>query len=198
MADTISNRRIVIPEPYDEYYQIDDTDLSTSDYQLGDLIDGYDCKFIAYLEPRSKYSNSSFADSYPILTDDPDYPVCELVGGRLIPVEFPDEDMVFDDEFDEEEFALKKIDDSTAIVNGKTYIDDLNEELDINLESENSETVGGLVMELLGEIPADGDKGRVVEYKNYRFTVLSVADRRIEKIKMEILPPEESVEESED
>ena len=101
-------------------------------------------------------------------------------------------------EFDEEEFALKKIDDSTAIVNGKTYIDDLNEELDINLESENSETVGGLVMELLGEIPADGDKGRVVEYKNYRFTVLSVADRRIEKIKMEILPPEESVEESED
>ncbi|MBQ7245759.1 MAG: HlyC/CorC family transporter [Firmicutes bacterium] len=103
-----------------------------------------------------------------------------------------------DDEFDEEEFALKKIDDSTAIVNGKTYIDDLNEELDINLESENSETVGGLVMELLGEIPADGDKGRVVEYKNYRFTVLSVADRRIEKIKMEILPPEESVEESED
>ena len=102
MADTISNRRIVIPEPYDEYYQIDDTDLSTSDYQLGDVIDGYDCKFIAYLEPRSKYSNSSFADSYPILTDDPDYPVCELVGGRLIPVEFPDEDMVFDDEFDED------------------------------------------------------------------------------------------------
>ena len=103
-----------------------------------------------------------------------------------------------DDEFDEEEFALKKIDDSTAIVNGKTYLDDLNEELDINLESENSETVGGLVMELLGEIPADGDKGRVVEYKNYRFTVLSVADRRIEKIKMEILPEEENVEEDED
>ncbi|MBO4235677.1 MAG: HlyC/CorC family transporter [Firmicutes bacterium] len=103
-----------------------------------------------------------------------------------------------DDEFDEEEFALKKIDDKTAVINGKTYIDDLNEEMDINLESENSETVGGLVMELLGEIPADGDKGRVVEYKNYRFTVLSVADRRIEKIKMEILPEEEGQEEDED
>ena len=103
-----------------------------------------------------------------------------------------------DDEFDEEEFALKKIDDITAIVNGRTYIDDLNEEMDINLESENSETVGGLVMELLGEIPADGDKGRVVEYKNYKFTVLSVADRRIEKIKMEILPEEEGSEEDED
>ena len=103
-----------------------------------------------------------------------------------------------DDEFDEQEFALKKIDDTTVIVNGKTYLDDLDEELDIDLESENSETIGGLVMELLGEIPADGDKGRVVEYRNYRFTVLSVADRRIEKIKMEILPAEESVEEDEE
>ena len=103
-----------------------------------------------------------------------------------------------DDEFDEEEFALKKIDDTTVIINGKTYLDDLNEELDINLESENSETIGGLVMELLGEIPADGDKGRVVEYKNYKFTVLSVADRRIEKIKMEILPEEEGGEADED
>lgn len=96
-----------------------------------------------------------------------------------------------DDEYDKEEFALKKIDDTTIIVNGKTYLDDLNEELDIELESENSETIGGLVIELLGEIPADGDRGRVVEYKNYKFTVLSVADRRIEKIKMEILPEEE-------
>ena len=103
-----------------------------------------------------------------------------------------------DDEFDEEEFALKKIDDTTVIINGKTYLDDLNEELDINLESENSETVGGLVMELLGEIPADGDKGRIVDYKNYKFTVLSVADRRIEKIKMEILPEEEGVESDEE
>lgn len=102
-----------------------------------------------------------------------------------------------DDEFDKEEFALKQIDEKTIIVSGKTYLDDLNEELGAEFESENSETLGGLVIELLGEIPADGEKGRTAQYKNYKFTVLSVADRRIEKIKIEILPEEERPDEDE-
>lgn len=96
-----------------------------------------------------------------------------------------------DDEFDKEEFAYKQIDDNTFVVSGKSYLDDLNEELGTNLESENSETLGGLVIEQLGEIPADGGKGMETTYRNYRFTILSVHERRIEKIKMEILPEEE-------
>ena len=102
-----------------------------------------------------------------------------------------------DDEFDKEEFAFKEIDENTYVINGKTYLDDLNEELGTNLESENSETIGGLIIELLGEIPSDGGKGRETSYRNYKFTILSVHERRIEKIKMEILPEEED-EEKED
>ena len=99
-----------------------------------------------------------------------------------------------DDEYDKEEFALKQIDDNVYIVSGKSYLDDLNEELGIDLESENSETLGGLVIEQLGEIPADGGKGMETSYKNYRFTILSVHERRIEKIKLEVLPEEEVAE----
>ncbi len=96
-----------------------------------------------------------------------------------------------DDEFDKEEFAFKEIADNTYVINGKAYLDDLNEELGINLESENSETIAGLIIELLGEIPGDGGKGRETIYKNYKFTILSVQERRIEKVKLEILPEEE-------
>ena len=38
----------------------------------------------------------------------------------------------------------------------------------------------------------------VVEYENLRFTVLNVEDRRIGKVKIEILPVEEEKEDAED
>ena len=103
-----------------------------------------------------------------------------------------------DDEFDKEEFAHKQIDENTYVISGKEYLDDLNEELGIDLDSENSETIGGLVIELLGEIPADGGRGRETTYKNYKFTILSVHERRIEKIKLEILPEEEEASQDSD
>ena len=103
-----------------------------------------------------------------------------------------------DDEYDKEEFAFKKIEDDVYIINGKAYLDDLNEELGTELESENSETIGGLVIELLGEIPADGGRGRETSYKNYKFTILSIKERRIEKIKLEILPMEDEPEKEEE
>jgi putative hemolysin len=71
-------------------------------------------------------------------------------------------------------------------------LDDVNEETGAQLESEDNETVGGLIIDLLGEIPEDMqagiDQGIEVEYEDYRFTVESVRDRRIERVKMEILP----------
>lgn len=94
-----------------------------------------------------------------------------------------------DDEYDEEELSLEKIDDNTYIVDGFINLHDLNEELDIQLESENSETLGGLIIDLLGEIPEEDEKeARVITHEGLKFTVKAVKDRRIEKIKLEILP----------
>lgn len=93
-----------------------------------------------------------------------------------------------DDEYDQEEFPIRKIDDMTYIVDGKVSLDDLDEELHISLESENSETIGGLIIDLLGEIPGEEDTNRVVEHEHCRFTILSVRERRIEEVKIEILP----------
>ena len=92
-----------------------------------------------------------------------------------------------DDEYDKEEPEIEMIDDNTFYVDGTMYIDDINEELGTDLESDNSETIGGLLIDVLGEIPDEDDsKQRVVEIDNYTFTILSVHDRRIARVKMHI------------
>lgn len=75
---------VKIPSPYNKYFDIESDDSYTEDdYVPGDVIDGYDCHFLAFLMPKEEYD----IDIYPVLTDDPEYPVCELAGGRLYPVD---------------------------------------------------------------------------------------------------------------
>jgi hypothetical protein len=59
------------------------------------------------------------------------------------------------------------------------------------------ETLAGYIMDELQFIPKDGEMNEVV-FENVKFTVLSVEDRRIEKIKVEITPVEESEEEEDE
>ena len=51
------------------------------------------------------------------------------------------------------------------------------------------DTLGGFIISLLGFLPVDGDMN-TVQYKNIRFTVLNVEERRIGKVKVEFLPEE--------
>lgn len=102
-----------------------------------------------------------------------------------------------DDEYDEEEHIIDKVDDNNYYVDGNVSLNDLNEEVNINLESENSETIGGFLIDILGEIPEEGDENREVTFENYVFTILSVKERRIEKVKITI-NQESSEEEKEE
>lgn len=61
-------------------------------------------------------------------------------------------------------------------------LDDIDEELNINLESDNSETIGGFIIDILGEIPDENDVGSEVTFENYKFRIDSIKDRRIEQI----------------
>ncbi|MCR5481525.1 MAG: hemolysin family protein [Clostridia bacterium] len=60
-----------------------------------------------------------------------------------------------DDEYDEEVRKPEKVNDTTYRVYGDMYLDDLNDQLGISLESETSETLGGFLIDILGEIPYD-------------------------------------------
>ena len=100
-----------------------------------------------------------------------------------------------DDEFDEEDRVIEQIDDNTFVVDGNVYLDDLEEETGVELESETSETIGGFIIDLMGEIPKARVKYDPIRYEDYVFTILKVKNRRIEKIRIVIKEEEESSDE---
>ena len=99
-----------------------------------------------------------------------------------------------DDEYDEEEEIIDKIDDNTYLVDGDVSLDDLDEEIGVNLESESSETIGGFIIDILGEIPDESDVGRIIEFENYQFKIMAIGERRIERVKIYILEKDDDDE----
>jgi CBS domain containing-hemolysin-like protein len=62
------------------------------------------------------------------------------------------------DEFDEEEPAVQELDDGSYLTDGRTPIGEVNDALETSFESQDFETVGGLVLGHLGRVPETGDE----------------------------------------
>lgn len=88
------------------------------------------------------------------------------------------------DEYDNEDEEISKINDTTFTIDGITDIEEVEEKLGIKLPEGDYDTLGGFIISLLGFLPVDGDMN-TVQYKNIRFTVLNVEERRIGKVKVE-------------
>lgn len=89
------------------------------------------------------------------------------------------------DEYDENTDYIKKIDSNTYLINGLIPIDEVNESLNINLPSDDIDTIGGFVVTLLGTIPKDDDDS-TIEYNNLKFKIEKVNEKRIEELKVYI------------
>ena len=90
-----------------------------------------------------------------------------------------------EDEYDKESPKIMKIDNSTFIIDGLLTIDDLNDELDLTITSDNYETISGLLIDTMGAIPTEDDD-RTIEIDNLVFKIESVKHKRIDKIKLYI------------
>jgi CBS domain containing-hemolysin-like protein len=62
------------------------------------------------------------------------------------------------DEFDDEEPAVKDLGDGTYRMDGRIPIGEVNEALGADFESQDFETIGGLVLGRLGRVPEIGDE----------------------------------------
>ncbi len=80
--------------------------------------------------------------------------------------------------------AVQRVSDSEYLLAGDLAIHEWEDAFKIDVSSEQISTVGGFVISLLGRIPREGDQ---VEYRNLRFTVVSMRRRRIEKLHLELL-----------
>lgn len=100
-----------------------------------------------------------------------------------------------EDEYDIDEPEIKKVDDKTYLVSGAINIENLNEALNIELDedSEEYETLGGLLIYLLGYIP-NGDEKITIEHKNISFHIEKVNERRIQLVKVVLKEGDEKEE----
>ena len=103
------------------------------------------------------------------------------------------------DEYDREDPNVEPAGDGRYRVNGRLPVDELNELMDVELPQEDWDSVGGLMMGILGRVPVQGEH---VELKGLRFTAEQIKGRRISKVLVEWVdgedgdqPPEEEDEE---
>ena len=93
-----------------------------------------------------------------------------------------------DDEDDEpeEEKQIQKISETTYRVDGLVSIDELNEELDIELPTDITETVGALLLGELGKLPrSDKDRSSAI-FGNIELKAVRVSDKRIVDLLLKI------------
>ena len=87
------------------------------------------------------------------------------------------------DPYDKEESDILTQPDGSFIVEGSTTIYDLEEETDIEFPEERDyDTLAGFILDILTDIPKAGEQ---VEYNNMVFTVQTVENNRIGKVRIE-------------
>jgi len=99
------------------------------------------------------------------------------------------------DEYDfKEEARLEQIGENEWMADGKLDIDAIEEYFGIEITEEETETLGGFVSSLLGHVPQVGEK---CVFDGLEFEVVSVANRRVGKIKIKKIEQREDRDENE-
>ncbi len=94
------------------------------------------------------------------------------------------------DEYDEDEAELfKKLDDFKYEVSGSMKLSDINDALNTTFESEDYDSIGGIMIELLDRFPTEGEE--VVTEDGVSITATKVDNNRIETVVIVLPPPEE-------
>jgi CBS domain containing-hemolysin-like protein len=96
------------------------------------------------------------------------------------------------DEYDvDEETLYQSFGEHAYILNARLDIDSLSKLLDIDLDEEDADTLGGLIYSRLGHVPVPGE---IVDLDGWRLRVVSVDGRRIHQVRADRIqapPPAE-------
>lgn len=88
------------------------------------------------------------------------------------------------DEYDNEEEEMRRLSDNIYTVDGAADIDDVSELIGVKLPNDDCDTIAGLMLETLGEVPAAGDRP-TVEIGGVKFTAVDIEERRITRVLIE-------------
>ena len=85
------------------------------------------------------------------------------------------------DEYDREEAPIQRLGENEVVLDARVSLDELNELLELEIEGEDFDTVGGFVYQQLGRMPAPGDEVRA---NGLTLRVLSILGHRIKKVRI--------------
>ncbi|MEJ8788289.1 HlyC/CorC family transporter [Dorea sp. ICN-14282] len=98
------------------------------------------------------------------------------------------------DEYDEnEEEYVKEVGEREYLVEGSLNLDDLNDRLDLDLSSEEYDSLGGFIIERLDRLPEAGDE--ITTDEGIRMVVEKLDKNRIERVHLYLPEKEETKEE---
>ena len=86
-----------------------------------------------------------------------------------------------EDEYDDYENEIEVIKEDEYVVDGSAKLDDISELIGVNMESEEFDSVGGLIIGELGRFPENKEE---VNLNNIRFVVEEVDKNRIKKVRI--------------
>ena len=90
------------------------------------------------------------------------------------------------DEHDEIEYDIVKQSDNVYIINALTSLSDIEDETDVEFNDEENDTLNGYLISLLDRLP-ENDVGVEIEKDGVRYKILTVEDKIIGKVRMEII-----------
>src|SRR5690554_2271296 len=96
------------------------------------------------------------------------------------------------DEYDEVDTSIQKLDEESYLIDATIPIQDLNRSLKLNIDEHNEDydTLGGLIISILGFIP-DENYNEEIEYDNLIFKIHKTGNNRIDEVILKIQPKEE-------
>ena len=101
------------------------------------------------------------------------------------------------DEFDEAEAEeVQKLGEGEYLVEGSCKLEDLNDMIGLGIESEDYDSIGGIVIEELQHLPSEGEE--VTTEEGIRLIVEQVDKNRIEKVHIFLPDPENTAKDPED
>lgn len=101
------------------------------------------------------------------------------------------------DEYDADEAELiQEIEERTYLVEGSMKLDDINDELGTTLDSEDYDSIGGIIIESLDRLPEDGEE--VTLDNGIRLKVQGIDQNRIKKVLMTLPEVKDDPEDEED
>ena len=89
------------------------------------------------------------------------------------------------DEYDEDEITIRAQKDNSLIVDRLAYLEDVEEELEADFGDTEFETLNGYLTNILGHIPTDKDIDTTIKAIGYCFTILSIGNKTIGKVRVE-------------